>query len=140
MSPFKDGWNEADVEAVIARNDPDELLYVPIAIGMNAHAVSRPWAENICFSLSKHPDFNVRGNAILGLGHIARTCGDLDCEKALPIISAALSDEHQYVRGHANDASMDLEMYLGILVPGYDGEATEAFFDAVEELKRKHGL
>ena len=140
MGPFKDGWTEADVEAVLERGDPDELLYVPILIGMEAPAVDRRWAEDICLDLAGHTHFNVRGNAILGLAHIARTCGELDLERALPAIARALEDENQYVRGHANDAACDIEIYLDVLVPGYDGEATENFLDAIEELKHKHAI
>lgn len=36
MRPFSEGWTEADIEAAIARNNPDELLRVPIVVGMNA--------------------------------------------------------------------------------------------------------
>ena len=74
MGPFKSGWDERDVEAVVARGEPMELLYVPIAVGMNADAFEKGWAEEQCLSLAEHPHFNVRGNALLGLGHIARVC------------------------------------------------------------------
>jgi hypothetical protein len=36
VGPFDAGWTEEDVDAVLRRNDPDELLYVPIVVGMNA--------------------------------------------------------------------------------------------------------
>jgi hypothetical protein len=35
MGPFSEGWTDADVEAVVARSNPDELLYVPIVVGIN---------------------------------------------------------------------------------------------------------
>jgi hypothetical protein len=73
MGPFDAGWTEEDVDAVLRRNDPDELLYVPIVVGMNAASREPGWAEEICLALAQHPHFNVRGNAILGMGHIART-------------------------------------------------------------------
>lgn len=118
MNPFANGWTESDVEAVIARGNPDELLYVPIVVGMNAADCDRSWAETVCFNLATHPDFNVRGNAILGLGHIARTCGELNLEHAIPLITKALSDPHEYVRSHAESAADDLKTYLGVLVSG----------------------
>lgn len=68
--------------------------------------------------LTSHEHFNVRGNAILGLGHLARTCGHLDLAAVVPVISAALGDRHEYVRGHAADAAADLLHYLGVHVPG----------------------
>jgi len=117
MGPFRDGWTEQDVESVIARGIPDELLYVPIVITMDPPDCD--WSEAICLSLAQHPHFNVRGNAVLGFGHLARTCRQLNLTAVIPIIAAALRDEHEYVRGHAEDAAGDLMHYLGVHVPGY---------------------
>lgn len=114
MEPFKQGWMEADVEAVLAEGKPEDLLYVPIVIGMNAPDCDREWAEEICYRLASHPDFNVRGNAVLGLGHIARTCRALNLPVALPVISRALTDAHDYVRGQAECAAEDLQTYLNV--------------------------
>jgi len=79
MGLFADGWTEV----VLACGEPSELLFVPIVVGMNADQCEREWAEGICFQLARHPNFNVRGNAILGLGHIAHTCRALNTEAAL---------------------------------------------------------
>jgi HEAT repeat protein len=117
MGPFAEGWNESDVEAVVARGKPEELLYVPIVVGMNAHACDRGWAEDLCFKLAEHPNFNVRGNAILGLSHIARTCRSLNLERAIPAVQKALTDESDYVRGHAEDVVADLQVFLNIAFP-----------------------
>lgn len=121
MGPFAKGWTEADVEAVLERADPDELLYVPIVVGMNAADCKREWVEDICLRLAKHEHFNVRGNAILGLGHIARTCRELNAVAAVPVIAAAFDDPHDFVRGHAESAAEDLEIYLGLIVPRMSG-------------------
>jgi len=117
MGPFKEGWTEGDVDVVLARGDPDELLYVPIVLGMNAPDFERAWVERICFQLAEHPHFNVRGNAILGLAHIARTCRELNTAVAVPLISKALTDPHEYVRAHASDAAADLLHFLKVAVP-----------------------
>jgi HEAT repeats len=117
MGPFKNEWTLADVEAVIARGEPMDLLYVPIVLGLNAPAFDRAWVERVCFQLAEHPDFNVRGNAVLGLAHIARTCRQLDTLTAVPLIAKALADPHAYVRAHAADAAADLETFLGVRVP-----------------------
>lgn len=117
MGPFAAGWTERDVEAVLDRADPQELLCVPIVVGMNAANCDPGWAEKICLQLASHRHFNVRGNAILGLGHIARTCRALDAKTAVPVITAALQDESEFVRGHAVSAAEDLGVYLGIRLP-----------------------
>lgn len=138
MGPFSAGWTETDVEGVIARGDPSELLYVPIVVGMNAADCDQAWAEGICFSLAGHEDFNVRGNAILGLGHIARTRGALNLQLAVPLIARGLFDPHDYVRGQADSAAGDLQVYLGVAVPGYDMSQTEELVNAIEACRRAH--
>ncbi len=140
MGPFAKDWDEATIEAAIARDDPNELLYVPIMVGMNAPEFDSLWVQDVCVKLAGHPHFNVRANAMLGFGHIARTRRELDLIRVAPIISAALLDSHPDVREHANNAACDLEMFLGFSVPGYDGETTVAVGEAIEELRRQHGI
>ncbi len=140
MGPFNSGWTEADVEAVLLRGDPMELLYAPIVAGMNADLCSQGWAESVCLRLAAHSDFNVRGNAMLGFGHIARTCRELSLGRVLPVLSNALVDPHEYVRGQADCAACDLDMFMGVRVPGYDDAHTQEFVDAIEKLKQEHDI
>ena len=107
-----------EVEAVIARGIPEEVLYVPIVVSMEPPDCE--WAQEICISLASHEHFNVRGNAILGFGHLARTCRRLDLPRVLPLVSAALKDESEYVRGHAIDVVGDIKHYLKAAVPGHE--------------------
>lgn len=118
MGPFKDGWVIADIEKVIEENKAEDLLYVPIVISMDSPDYE--WSEKICISLSSHENFNVRGNAILGFSHLARTSGKLNLAKVLPIVSKALSDQSDYVRGQAQESAEDIKHYLKTKVPGYD--------------------
>ena len=118
MGPFQEGWGRSDVEAVILRADPAELLYVPIVISLDPPDCM--WASEICIQLSKHSESTVRGNAILGFGHLSRTCGELDREIIQPIIQAALNDLEQNVRDHANSAVDDTSHFLGWTYPEAD--------------------
>jgi hypothetical protein len=117
MSSFKDGWTKQDIEAAIERNQPNELLHVPICVSMNPPDCA--WAQDICLRLSSHSHFNVRGNAILGFGHLARTCKALNKERVKPLIEAALLNEDEYVRRQADSAASDVVQYLGWEVAGY---------------------
>src|SRR5262245_35666462 len=101
----------AEVEAALTRNRPEELLLAVLSAAL--HARDLAWAQRICITLARHADFNVRGNAILGLGHLARIHGGLDRSTALPIIEAGLVDSHEYVRGQADSAADDVEHFLG---------------------------
>jgi hypothetical protein len=62
--------------------------------------------------LAKHKHFNVRGNAILGLGHIARIHRQLNESRVKPLIEVAMRDECDYVRDHADTAADDVELFL----------------------------
>ena len=117
MNMFKDGWTRQDMEAAIERNQPDELLHVPVCVSMDPPDCA--WAQDICLRLSGHPHFNVRGNAILGFGHLARTCRALDELKVKPLIEAALHDRDEFVRGQAYSSASDVVQYLGWTVTGY---------------------
>ena len=64
--------------------------------------------------LSQHPHATVRGNAILGLGHIARTCQILTLTQVVSAIQTGLQDLDDDVRSHAQDAASDLKIFLGI--------------------------
>jgi|CXWL01.1.fsa_nt_gi hypothetical protein len=119
MGPFGDTWTEADVEAVLARGDPNDLLYVPIVVSLTPPDCT--WSFNICRSLSTHPDARVRANAILGFGHLARRCGALAPEIG-PAIIAALTDPDWDVRGNANEAAHDINHFLGWTLPTLDDE------------------
>lgn len=110
MGPFADGWDEAKVEAVLARGDADELLYVPIVVSLEPPDCA--WSLAICKRLVAHSDPRVRGNAFLGLGHLARMCGKMETEIG-PLIEAAQSDPEWEVRAKANDAAHDINHFLG---------------------------
>lgn len=116
MGALPDDWTEADVEAVIARRDPEELLHVPIAVSLMPPG--RVWAERICLRLSTHPHENVRGNAILGFGHLARIFRSLHRTLVEPLIVAGLNDPSEYVRGQADAAADDVEWFIGWVLPG----------------------
>ena len=109
-SYFQDGWTKSDMEEAILRDNPEELLYVPAWVSMDPPDCK--WAEDICIKLSVHENFNVRGNAILGFGHLARTCGSLNLEVVAPIVSSALNDSSAYVKGHAHTAKEDIEHFM----------------------------
>ena len=87
------------------------LAMLPIDFSMNPPEDVN--VESVCIALSSHSDVFVRGNAILGFGHLSRTLGKLDEKKVKPIIEAALRDRDAFVRGQAHAAMDDIENFLG---------------------------
>jgi len=111
MNPLPDGWTVEEVEAVLSRDLPEELAYVPICVSMDPPDCA--WAQEVCVRLASHADPVVRGNAILGFGHLARTCGALDAARVRPLLAQALADPDAYVRGQADAAAGDVAHFLG---------------------------
>lgn len=110
FGPFRTGWTTAEVEAVIANNNPADLLHVPILVSMNPPDAA--WAQAICVRLAVHPDPVVRGNAMLGFGHLARITGELDRSVVRPLLKAGLADTDAYVRGQADAGWSDVRFFL----------------------------
>lgn len=104
------GGAQALAEAIEA-NDPDVLA--PMIIAAALYEDDFDMAYSACVKLSSHPDEVVRGNAILGLGHLARLFGRLG-EEAPAIVKHGLADESAYVRGQAYAAAGDLQHFLDI--------------------------
>ena len=50
MPGLADDWTIDDVEAVLARADPRELLYVPLIVSLNPPDCA--WSEAVCVRLS----------------------------------------------------------------------------------------
>ena len=109
------GAGRALAEVVDGRQGHDTPA---ISVGLEAPACGPEWAENICLALARHADEYVRGNALLGLAHLARTCRTVSSRQAVvEAVTAGLCDHSRYVRGHALDAADDLQLFAGIVLP-----------------------
>ena len=103
-------WSRELIDRAVVEDDPQVLLRAVVAASM--HDPDWKYAQDLCVRLAAHSHFNVRGNAVLGFGHIARVHGQLEKKLVQPIIAAALVDEDEYVRGHAYDAMEDAKLFL----------------------------
>jgi hypothetical protein len=54
----------------------------------------------------------VRGNALLGFGHLARRFGRLDANRVKRLVDTGLHDGSDYVREQARSAAEDLSTFL----------------------------
>jgi hypothetical protein len=103
-------WSRAAVDQALRDNDVEALLVAVIAVSM--YDPEWRYAQDLCIRLSSHAHYNVRGNAVLGFGHISRVHRQLDREIVQPIIRAALRDDNAYIRGQAYCAMDDTENFL----------------------------
>ncbi|HEY5657235.1 MAG TPA: hypothetical protein VIY27_05555 [Myxococcota bacterium] len=98
------------VEAAFERDDPRELADLALEIALDAG--DREWAQACCAELARHRNANVRGDALVALGHLARRFGRLDPQRIKRIVSIALWDRNEYVRRQARVAAEDLATFL----------------------------
>ncbi|WP_269532856.1 hypothetical protein [Chitinimonas sp. BJYL2] len=97
--------------AALNRNQPNELLHLVVAISLNEANIDE--AIEVCSILAKHPDANVRGNALLGFGHIARRFNRLPKDPVETLVKSGLKDSSAYVQAQSLTAVEDIEQFVG---------------------------
>jgi hypothetical protein len=97
-------------EAVLERDDAVELM--DWILEFASESGDRDLAENCCVRLSRHRNAMVRGNAMLGFGHLARRFGRLDAHRVKRLVETGLHDGSEYVREQARSAAEDLKTFL----------------------------
>jgi hypothetical protein len=102
--------SRCEIEEAIARDDRERLQAAVLSAAL--HSSDPEWAESICVELARHDHPGIRGNAILGFGHIARLHGRLTERLVKPVIETALGDSDEYVKSNAISAADDVEFFL----------------------------
>lgn len=101
--------NNKEVLTLIYSDDRDAIVRGLVSLAL--YAEDPEFIQNTMLEYSQHTHENVKGIAILGFGHLARRFGTIDKELVLPIVYAGLQDESAFVRGHANSALDDIQMF-----------------------------
>lgn len=101
--------NNKEVLALIYSDDPDAIVTGLVSLAL--YAEDPAFIQDTMLKYSQHPHDNVKGIAILCFGHLARRFGIIDKELVLPIVYAGLQDESEIVRGHADSALDDINMF-----------------------------
>ena len=100
----------ARIETEIELDDPLRLMDLVLEVALEAE--DREWAQSICVQLARHRSAQVRGNAVLAFGHLARRFGRLDPGRVRRLVDIALHDPSEYVRSQADSAADDLRTFL----------------------------
>jgi len=104
-------WDEDLVNEALRRNAQDVLIHLVIWVSMNGD--DWRYAQALCVRLSSHPNPVIRGDAMLGFGHIARVHHRLQRSIVQPVILSGLQDPDDFVRGQAETAKDDTSLFLG---------------------------
>jgi hypothetical protein len=102
--------DRATIEMILATGSIYDLERLSIAVGEDYP--DWKYAQDVCLRLAEHSNDNVRANACLGLGYIARTQGRLEQHLVKPILLRELRCQTEF-RGKIADAIDDINFFLG---------------------------
>ena len=102
---ISDAWSALESENY-------ELL-PELVIAVALHESDLTAATQLLLRAAQVPNPHVRGNAILGFGHLARRFRVLDRSSIEPLVAAGLGETNDYVRGQSHAAADDLNHFLG---------------------------
>jgi hypothetical protein len=105
-------FSRAAVDEALQKDDTEVLRSAVVSVSL--YSDDQEFAEHLCQTLAIHDDPIIRGNAILGLGHLARKHGSLDLIGAVPLLTMALGDANAYISGHAKSAVDDIQHFLSV--------------------------
>ena len=109
-------YSPTEIEAALRDNDPMQLLHVVVGVALHDEPER---AATLCCALASHPHAGVRGNALLGLGHLARLHRGTGLARDVveTLVRSGLTDSEPFVRAQADHAAEDLKHFLGWSIP-----------------------
>jgi hypothetical protein len=109
-SPLPIFTDRSTIERILATGSIEELAQLSLAVGENFP--DWKYAQDVCLQLAEHSDENVRVNACLGLGYIARIHRRLEKHLVKPVLLRELRSQTDR-RGKIEDAIEDINLFLG---------------------------
>ena len=100
---------KAQVLEIVKNGTQEDLMLLPLSLG--EYFPDWKFAQDLCLELAGHEDAAIRGNAVLGLGYIARTKGRLEKHLVKPIILRELRENLAY-KWRVEDAIQDINLFL----------------------------
>ena len=107
-----------EVMNALQRNDAAELRLVAITLALSD--LDFHFIQSVCIRLcSSSENDQVRGNALISLGHLARRYRVLDEQTVKPIVEKGLLDASDYVRECAKSAADEIHQFLHWTIRGH---------------------
>lgn len=103
-------YTDAFAVEILRSGSNKEKAELAMALGFDCPDYG--FAQSMCIQLLQTEDEIVRGNAIIGLAHIARRFGKLDKRVVKPYLLRELR-ENVKCKDFVADAIYDINMYLG---------------------------
>jgi hypothetical protein len=112
-----DPQTQQQVLEVLSRNEKEELILVPIAVGL--YEPDFDFAYSVLRRLWDHKEINVKANAVLGFGYLAMRFKKLPLE-VKSIVEEALKHDDDFMYGQAWAAASDIAHFLGWEIDGHE--------------------
>lgn len=109
MSQYREPAPIARSEAMAALSSRDLNQVRETLVRIAFHDLDFEWTQTQCLEFCTHPDPEVRGVAVICLGHIARIHKRIDMEKVGPALEQVASDSH--LAGIMQDALDDIQKF-----------------------------
>ena len=106
----RDQYTNDSALQILRSGSNEEKAKLAIALGFDCPDYG--FAQSMCIRLLQTEDEGVRGNAVIGLAHIARRFGRLDKRVVRPYLMRELR-ENTSCRELIVDAIHDMNLYLG---------------------------
>jgi len=100
----------SEIQRKLAAGAPEEVERTLVSVAF--HEENFDIALQAVLSCADSPNASIRGTAILCLGHLARIHGQLPEEPVTDIVRSGLRDRSEYVRGQAENAADDIEIFV----------------------------
>jgi len=98
------------ITRILSSGTPDEIENALVAIAL--HEEDFEFALATVLKCAASSEEAIRGTAILCLGHLARIHGRLPDQPVIELVRQALRDTSEYVRGQAENAVDDIELFV----------------------------
>jgi hypothetical protein len=98
--------------SALATNKPEVICSMLVSLAL--HDSDWRWVQDKCLEFARHPDARVRQVAATCIGHVARIHRTLDLDAVTPVLHQLLSDTEGYVKGCAEDAMDDIQVFMGV--------------------------
>lgn len=103
-------FNDAEIMQLIKDDDREALLLLPMKLGF-CHESWR-FIQDVCKTLSEHPDETIRANSFYGFQYTAMNLGRLEKNIIKPILLRGLKDESSLVREQAQYSIEEINRFM----------------------------
>lgn len=98
-------------EAIEKLKSGDVTTICETLVSLAFHEADWKWVENRCLEYILNPNTEIKGAAVVCLGHLVRIYGQLHLDKVLPLLEEIAKDDD--LKDKVENTLSDIEMFYG---------------------------